>query len=103
MKCENSCNELKRDIERIVDSVGEQSKSKNNNDSKQVTSEKNNVANENIIKNVISESDTLKIDSEIVSESERMISCDGVIISVVELEKEWKESVACLLYTSRCV
>ena len=53
-----------------------------------VTNDNNDIENDNIIKNVISESEPLKIDSEIVSESERMIGCNGVIISVDELEKE---------------
>ena len=52
----------------VVESVGEQIKSNNNNDNKKVTSDKNDVENDNIIKNVVSESDTLKIVSEIVSE-----------------------------------
>ena len=83
---------MKRDIEKVVESVGEQIKSNNNNnDDKNVTSDKNDVENDNIIKNVVSESDMLKIVSEIVSESERVIGCNGVVISVDELEKEWQE------------
>ena len=114
-KCENSCNELKQDIERIVESVGEQSKSKNNNDSKKLTSDDNNVENENIIKNVVleskvtivnndiesdnviervvSENNTLEVDSEIVSERESAICSNEVVISVDELEKEWKNNI----------
>ena len=44
MKCESSCNELKRDIEKIVESVEEQIKSKNNNDNE----------NGNVIEKVVS-------------------------------------------------
>ena len=36
-----------------------------------LTSDNNDIENDNVIKNVVSESDTLKIDSEIVSERER--------------------------------
>ena len=52
-------------------------------DRNKVTNDNNDIENDNIIKNVISESDTLEIDNEIVSESERMIGCNGVVISVV--------------------
>ena len=55
---------MKQDIEKVVESVGKQIKSNSNNDNKKVTSDKNDVENDNIIKNVVSESDTLKIDSE---------------------------------------
>ena len=58
-----------------------------------VESKNNEIENGNVIERVVSESDTLKIDSETVSEREKMISCNEVIISVVELEKEWKERV----------
>ena len=48
-----------------------------------ITNDKNDSENGNVIEKVVSESDTLKIDSEIVSERERVIGCNG-----------------CLLYTS---
>ena len=56
-----------------------------------VESKNNDIENVNVTERVVSESDTLKIDSETVSESEKMISCNEVRISVVELEKEWRE------------
>ena len=105
MKCENSCNELKRDIEKIVESVAEQIKSKNTNDDNnenivnnvvvesKITNSNNDIESGNVIEKVVSESETLKIDSETVSERESVICCNEVVISVDELEKEWKERV----------
>ena len=99
-------NELKRDIEKIVESVAEQIKSKNTNDDNKVENEnivnnvvveskvtnENSIENSNEIENVVSESETLKIDSETVSEREKVICCNEVVISVDELKKEWRES-----------
>ena len=39
--------------------------------------------NDNIIKNVVSDRDTLKLVSEIVSESERVIGCNRVVFVLV--------------------
>ena len=50
--------------EQLVESIEEQIKSNSNNDNKKVTSDGNSVENDNIIKNVVSESETLKTDSE---------------------------------------
>ena len=89
---ETSFNRLEQNIEKMVESV-EKQMYKNVVLENKVTNDNNDVENDNIIKNVVSESDTLKIDSEIVSESERIMGCNGVVISVDELEKEWRERV----------
>ena len=48
-----------------------------------VESKNNDIENGTVIEKGVSESDTLKIDSETVSESEKIVSCNEVIISAV--------------------
>ena len=58
-----------------------------------VTSVNNDIESGNVIERVVSESDSVKVDNEIVSEKESVICCNEVVISVDELEKEWRKRV----------
>ena len=105
MKCENSCNELKQGIERIVESVGEQSKSKNNNDNKKLTNDDNNVENENIINNVVVESKITNVNNDIesgnvigrvVSENDTVEVDSEIAVSYTHLDVYKRQSLVCL-------
>ena len=51
----------------------------------------NNMENSNVIKKVVSESDTLKINSESADE---VVECNNeMLMSVYELEREWKDNI----------
>ena len=55
-----------------------------------------------IIKHVVLESKVVNIDSagEVLVE----VGCNnGLLVCVDESERKWRESIDCLLYTSRCV
>ena len=77
-------NKLEQNIERMgvgVINTGKSKTSENYNDmyknvvlENKVTNDNNDIENGNVIEKVVSESDTLKIDSEIVSERERIIA-----------------------------
>ena len=60
-------------------------------DNDDVKNDKNNIENGNIFKKVVSESDTLKINSE---NTEEVVECNNeMLMCVYELEREWKDSI----------
>ena len=61
------------------------------NDNNDVENDKNNIENGNEIEKVVSENDTLKINSESTDE---FVECDnGMLKCVCELEREWKDNI----------
>ena len=130
---DNSNNELINNSDKIVGEVGLTSEN-NDGDYKSEVSGDVTIINYNDEIMVNNNNDIVEskvLDSgeiEIVSEREKVIDCKGVVISVDELDNEWKDSIVvewgqrvnflrgvlggeerssriycCLLYTSRCV
>ena len=118
IKCESECNELKRDIKEVVKSVEKPVKSKpdeivntsnitkssegiinssnvcssNNGYNKEFISDNNDIKNADVIENGISKSDTVDNSSNI--ESRKLVDVSNeVVISIDELEKEWRDSL----------
>ena len=118
-KCVSQCNELKRDMEKVVESVEKQIKSKSNqivdttvsnsgnmttnseeiNDkvctddyNEMLTSNNNDIKNGDVIENGVSKSDTVDNSSNI--ERRKLVDVSKkVVISIDELEKEWRDSL----------
>ena len=104
----NSLNKLEQSIERMGVDVMNTNKSKTNenyddmcknvvldkeltNDDDDVENNKNNIENGNVFEKIVSESDTVKINSESTDE---VVECnDGMLMCVYESERKWKDSI----------
>ena len=94
----SSLTKLEQSMERMEVVVMNPNKNKTNeNDNDNVENNECNTESSSVFEELVSESDTVEINSESTGE---IVGCDNeMLMSVYELEREWKESIVAVSYT----